>query len=232
MVYSIDDMKTARNRYAVSALVLFAGISLHLRLAGLQAPLTRPTSLDHSDVTAVIKLEFGLKHPEPRTWSGSASTSAGEILAVWGWHFSSPDRIDGTAAWRLDTREYNPRGQRYRAAFDLPRGVRILPNGVYIALNAPGTAEVTISGNHGDFSFRLSDLKSKGGMLFLGGDVRAVFTPPVRALTRGEANQHDFPSIAALGDDLFVAWGRLRANRSGPRRRQAGLCLARGWQNV
>ena len=144
IVYAVDDMKTSRNRYAIAAFILLASIGFYSRLAGLQAPVTRPSSLDHPDTTAIIKLEFGLKHPEPRTWSGSASTSAGEILATWGWHFSSPDRIDGTAAWHLETREYNPRDQRYRAAFDLPPGVKVLPNGVYIALNAPDTAQVTI----------------------------------------------------------------------------------------
>ena len=206
MVYSIGDMNPARNKYAIGTIILLTGISLHYRLAGLQAPIRKPTSLDHPEATAIIKLEFGLKHPEPRTWNGSASISAGEILNTWGWHFSSPDRINGTAAWQFEAREYNPSDQRYRTGFDLPGGVKVLPNGVYIALNAQDSAEIAIRGNRGDFSFRLSDLKSNGSMPFLGGDVRAVYTPPTRALTRGEASQHDFPSIAALGDDLFIAW--------------------------
>ena len=38
------------------------------------------------------------------------------------------------------------------------------------------------------------------------GDVHVVYTPPVRALTRGEASQHDFPAVTVIGDELFVAW--------------------------
>jgi hypothetical protein len=43
-------------------------------------------------------------------------------------------------------------------------------------------------------------------MPFFDGDMAASETPATRPLTRGQASQHDFPSIAAKGDDLFVAW--------------------------
>ena len=49
IVYAIYDIKTTRNRYAIAAVILLAGIGFYLRLAGLQAPVTRPTSLDHPD---------------------------------------------------------------------------------------------------------------------------------------------------------------------------------------
>ena len=223
MLYSIDDMNPARNKYAIGTIILLAGISIHFRLAGLQAPIRKPTSLDHPDATAIIKLEFGLKHPEPRTWNGSAAASTGEILNTWGWHFSSPDRIDGTAAWQFEAREYNLSGQRYRTGFDLPGGVKVLPNGVYIALNAPDSAEIAIRGNHGDFSFRLSDLKSNGSMPFLGGDVRAVFTPPTRArtLSRGfrAADYSTAPLVSFHADRQLHRWAPSSHRVSAPKRR-------------
>ena len=82
----------------------------------------------------------------------------------------------------------------------------ILPNGVYSAIKAPGDAVFTTVTNHGNFSFKLSDLKAAGRLLFLDGDVAAAYTPPARPLTQGDASQHDFPAVTASGTDLLAAW--------------------------
>ena len=128
------------------------------------------------------------------------------MLAAWGWHFSRPDRIEGADGWSLETRLFRPPDAPYRPPYDLPHSVAVLPNGVYLAVEASAGAQLSVHTNHGEFSLALAELASKGRIEFFDGDVHAVHTPPVRALTRGEASQHDVPAAAAIGDELFVAW--------------------------
>ena len=118
--------------------------------------------LDHSSATAVVKLEFGLKHAQPRRWRGSVSVSSGEVLSAWGWNFSHPDRIEGQSGWDFQARLFSPPEALYRPREELHKGVQILPNGVYLSVKAPETAELSVKTNHGDFSFRLSELKKAG----------------------------------------------------------------------
>ena len=172
-------------------------------LTGFQAPLT---SLDQPDASGIVKLEFGLLAQEPRLWAGKITSSQGEVLSTWGWHFVLPDRIDGVNGWSLTTRLYNGHQARYPHRESLPSGFPVLPNGVYVAVKAPETATLSVTTNNGDFGFRLSELKAAGRMAFLGGDASAVYSPPTRSLTRGESSQHDFPAVATRGEDLFVSW--------------------------
>ena len=184
-------------RFLPSFLVMAAG------LGGIETP---TTVIDHPTATTVVKLEFGLRSSEARRWSGQSAVSDGTIQASWGWHFNRPDRIAGSAGWEFETREFNPAGAPYRFRESLPRGVEILPNGVYVSVEAPPTATFSVRTNRGDFSFRLADLAERGRLEFLGGDVAAVSAPAVRPLTRGEASQHDYPAAIATEDGLFVAW--------------------------
>lgn len=171
--------------------------------SGIETP---RTVIDHPEATKVVKLEFGLKSVKPLRWTGNAAVSTGEILSAWGWHFNRPDRIVGASGWDLEARNFNPPGAAYRLRDELPQGIEILPNGVYLSVAAPPGAVLSVETNRGDFEFRLADLDSKGVLTFLGGDVAAIAAPPVRPLTRGEASQHDFPAAVSTEDGLFVAW--------------------------
>ena len=167
---------------------------------------TPSTVIDHPAANRVIKLEFGHGAAARQRWSGEASVSTGTIHTAWGWHFDRPDRIVGSSGWDLQSRIFNPPDAPYRFRHGLPRDIPVLPNGVYLGLDAPSGATVEISTNNGDFSFRLDDLRASGRMEFLGGAAAASPAPAVRALTRGEATQHDFPAAIATADGLFVAW--------------------------
>ena len=167
---------------------------------------TPTTVIDHSATQRVVKLEFGLKAAEPARWTGRASVSTGAIHAAWGWHFNRPDRIVGAAGWDLHTRAFNPEGAPYRFRTGLPNGINVLPNGVYLSLEAPPSDRVSVTTNHGDFEFGLAELDARGRLEMLGGDVAVIAAPAIRALTRGEATQHDFPAALATSDGLFVAW--------------------------
>ena len=154
---------------------------------------------------AVLSLEFGLSPSQaPRLWKGTISASAGRVLGTWGMHFAPPDQILGRTGFSFSTRKSErPRPAGAGADF-VP--YFSLPNGVFVALTAPDSARVEIHTSLGDFSFSLAELKAAGRKSFLESDVAVSYLPPVKALTQGEATQHDFPSVAAHGDDLFVAW--------------------------
>ena len=170
---------------------------------GIETPMT---VIDHPSASRVVKLEFGLRSSAPRRWTGQASVSAGTVHSIWGWNFNRPDRIVGTAGWDFEARAFNPAGAAYRLRAELPQGIEILPNGVYISIEAPPSAILSVATNHGEFSFGLADLDAAGRLDFLDGDVAAVKAPAVRALTRGEASQHDFPAAVFTDAGLFVAW--------------------------
>ncbi len=190
----------------VALLALAVLFTIGPGLTGFQAPLT---SIDQPEATGVIKLEFGLDAQQAETWEGrivALEGSGAAILSTWGWQFVPPDRIIGDNGWSLNTRLYNDPGVKYRHAEELPAGYTVLPTGVYVAVKAPDTARFAVSTNHGDFSVALDELKSAGRLAFLEGKVVAVYTPPTRFITRGEASQHDFPALAVQGEDLFVSW--------------------------
>ena len=167
---------------------------------------TPTTVIDHSTTQRVVKLEFGLKAADPARWTGRAAVSTGTIHSAWGWHFNRPDRIVGTAGWDLYTRALNPEGTPYRLPTDLLGGVRILPNGIYLSVEAPASDRLSVTTNHGDFEFGLAELDARGRLETLAGDAAVVAVPAIRALTRGEATQHDYPAALATADGLFVAW--------------------------
>ena len=167
---------------------------------------TPTTVIDHSSTQRVVKLEFGLRAAEPAQWTGRAAVTTGTIHSAWGWHFNRPDRIVGTAGWDLHTRAFNPEGTPYRLRTDLPGGVRILPNGIYLSVEAPASDRLSVTTNHGDFELELAELDARGRLEMLAGDVAVVAAPAIRALTRGEATQHDYPAALATADGLFVAW--------------------------
>ncbi len=199
-----------RSRNMLLGAVLVFGCVLLLRnhVTGLQAPLS---SIDHPEANAVIKLEFGLTAKTAQEWEGTITASAGEILSTWGWHFVLPDRIIGRNGWSFRTRLLADPNEKYRGVINwhqesLPDDFTVLPNGVFVTVRAPDSAVFEVRTNRGDFSVALGELRAAGRLSFLAGEVAAVYTPPVRPLTRGEASQHDFPSAAARGDDLFVAW--------------------------
>ena len=170
---------------------------------GIQTP---RSVIDHPTASRVVKLEFGLRSSEPARWTGRASVSTGTIHSIWGWQFSRPDRIVGADGWDLQARLFNPEGAAYRLRTELPGGVRILPNGVYVSVEAPPGATFAVKTNRGDFEFKLTDLATRGRIEFLDGDAAAIDAPAVRTLTRGEASQHDYPAAVSTDAGLFVAW--------------------------
>ena len=191
----------------VCLIVAMAGVAglLVQSLTG-QGIETPRSVIDHPAASRVVKLEFGLRSTEPARWTGEASVSDGTIHSAWGWQFNRPDRIIGSNAWDLGVRAFNPDGAPYRFRTALPGGITILPNGVYLSIEASLSSTVSVTTNHGDFAFKLADFAARRRIEFLDGDAVAVDAPAVRPLTRGEASQHDYPATVATDAGLFVAW--------------------------
>lgn len=190
---------------ARARLICFAA-SACLQVAPLLAIDTPSTVIDHPTANVVVRLEFGLRAIEPQRWTGQAEVEAGSVQAVWGWHFDRPDRIIGSSGWDLETRWYSPPDARYRQREELPGGIKVLPNGVYLGVEARPGAVVSVQTNRGDFSFSLAELRQKRRIEVLDRNVAASVAPAVRALTRGEASQHDYPAAVWTEAGLFVAW--------------------------
>ena len=191
-------------RFRVVISVVVAGlVAAFWTATGIETP---TTVIDHPAANRVVKLEFGLRSTEPLRWTGKAAVSPGEIHSAWGWHFNRPDRIVGASGWDFEARAFNPRDGAYRLRTELPDGIEILPNGVYLSVDAPAAAVLSVETNRGEFEFKLADLDATGRLQFLEGEVAAISAPAVRALTRGEASQHDFPAAVSTDDGLFVAW--------------------------
>ena len=145
---------------ARARLICFAA-SACLQVAPLLAIDTPSTVIDHPTANVVVKLEFGLRATEPQRWTGQAKVEPGSVQAVWGWHFDRPDRIIGASGWEMETRWYSPPDARYRQREELPGGIKILPNGVYLSVEARPGAVVSVQTNRGDFSFSLTELRQK-----------------------------------------------------------------------
>ena len=191
----------------VSGVLLLCFVTTLSDSSAQQRPvLRRVTALELPQSTGVIRLEFGLTAPQSRRWEGSIHTSAGEILSTWGWHFRDldTDRVVGNNGWTLMTHLHDDPALAYSPT--LPLSVPIMPNGVNCAIKAPDSAELTVKTNRGEVSFRLSELQARGRLTFFEADVAAVYSPTIRPLTRGAASQHDFPSVTAVGDEVFAAW--------------------------
>ena len=167
---------------------------------------TPTTVIDHPTANVVVKLEFGLRATEPQRWTGQATVEPGSVQAVWGWHFDRPDRVIGASRWDLEARWNSPPDALYRQRSELPGGTKILPNGVYLSVEAQPSSTVSVNTNRGDFSFTLAELEQRRRIEMLDGKVAASVAPAVRALTRGEASQHDYPAAAMTEAGLFVAW--------------------------
>ncbi len=167
---------------------------------------TPSTVVDHPSASHVVKLEFGHGARTSRRWTGDATVSPGTVLGAWGWHFDRPDRIVGSSGWDLQARLYRPPDAPYRLPGSLPGDTPVLPNGVYLSLEAPATATLSVRSNIGDFSFRLDELAARGRLEFLDRAVAVSLAPVVRPLTRGEATQHDHPATLVTDEGLFVAW--------------------------
>ena len=141
----------------------------------------------------------------PGSGPARLSSARAKFYPTSGWHFIYPDRVIGVAGWKF-RREltHGAPDATYREPNDLP--VPLLPNGVTCAIRVEPRRSAWWRTEKRVWFFGLAELNLAGRLTFLDGDAAAVYTPPTRSLTLGEASQHDFPSVAAHGDRAYAAW--------------------------
>jgi hypothetical protein len=170
-----------------------------------QAQITNPQPAAAADELQAVTLIFGAKDPQPAKWDGSASISRGTIERIKGYHFSADAKIDGNS-WTCATHPWGPfSGGMHPDERPQPQPSPNEPTGVTIEFRAPAYAELHITVPKGDFSFRPMDLPAEGGIFPLNATVEVYRTPPMAKLTDA-ALENDYPSLAADGQNIWLAW--------------------------
>jgi hypothetical protein len=192
-------------------LVLLAGA---ITVAGLffwqrsvtQAQITSPQPAPAADELQAVTLIFGSKDPEPAKWDGSATLSRGSIERIRGHHFTAEAKIVGKDSWTCSTHAWGAfSGGMHPDERPQPQPTPNEAVGVTIEFRAPADAELRIKVPKGDFSFRPLDIPPDGGIFPLNATVEVYRTPPVSSLTDA-AFENDYPSLAADGKNVWLAW--------------------------
>lgn len=161
--------------------------------------------------TFAFRVVFGLNAAQAADYSGTVAVRPGDVVKVEGWHFNAKDRITGTAAWRCHSIRSRPRRLRpdqIRRGMK-PRQPKPQPIGVLVYVEAPLTAEATLTLPKTTYRVKLADLKY-GRRVNLGdGKARAERIPLSDRLTHGPV-MNDFPSVtrdpAGIEYLVYLGW--------------------------
>ena len=172
--------------------------------AQVSIPVTNPQPAPPAMELQSVTLVFGSKDSEPTRWDGSASISGGKIEKIEGWHFTSAAKVNGNA-WECSTSAWAPfSGGMHPNEKPQPRATSVEPTGVTIYFRAPPDAVITVKAPKGEFAFRPMDLPEQEGLFPLAATIEVYRTPPVEKIS--DALEDDYPSIAADGVSVWVAW--------------------------
>ncbi len=165
-----------------------------------------------------FRITFGLTDAQPTRWDGSIEVSSGKLLSLEGWRFYKDDQVqpDGKS-WKCGTRRLampDPRAWFVGAKHVVPPDPTaephpgpMAPNGVLVALIAPGGAEVRVSTAAGNFSFTPDGAPFGRPASRLNGRVRVERVAAPWNLTAQDGAEDDAPSVAIDGDGrAWAAW--------------------------
>src|SRR5215470_1474058 len=151
---------------------------------------------------------MGVGDRTPAQWNGTARVSNGEMFALEGYRFDSPDHVLPQGGWVAETKvetilETSPiEGSGANSAKH-----RLLPKGVLIRGSGSGATRVAIEAGQGTCSFAPMELAFGVSQSCAEGRIRVMRIPPATDLSGTTARQHDFPSIAASADgSLSAVW--------------------------
>jgi hypothetical protein len=173
--------------------------------AQVSMPVTSVQPAPSADDLQSVTLVFGSKDVEPTRWDGSAAISTGRIEKVEGWHFNVAAKVNGME-WQCSTSAWPPfSGGMHPNEKPQPRATMVEPTGVTIYFRAPSDAVLTVKVPKGEFAFRPMDLPLQDGLFPLAATIEVYRTPPVEKIS-GDVLEDDYPSIAASGSSVWVAW--------------------------
>ena len=187
---------------ALTAVALF----LWKQPALVSGQITNPQPAPAAEELQAMTLVFGSKDTAPSKWDGSIAISRGRIERIKGWHFNESAKVVDGNSWECSTSAWgtfgpgmhpNEKGQ--------PQPTAVEPTGVTIEFRAPADAELSVKIPRGDFSFRPMDVPALGGIFPLTALVEVYRTPVVDQVTDADY-EDDYPSMAAEGNKVWVAW--------------------------
>lgn len=197
-----------RSRASAGLLALSVFIMVVLAWHG-QAPEVaveaQPAALQAGKVIAMpaqptgLLLSLGLKDQKVTDWEGQITVSAGKILT-------------------LDVAQGNPKATAGNGKFNV-RTIFTKMNAkkdtltkpiLRLTLDAPESAKVKVTTNHGNFEFVLADVPLSSGRGFLGGQVSVQREDAAIRLTSKDV-ESDYPSLARGADgSLWLAYCEYR----------------------
>jgi hypothetical protein len=200
---------SARGFLAGGAVVAAALLSWQ-GLTSQAGQITNPQPAPPEHEPQAVTLIFGSKDPAPAAWDGSVTISAGRIEKVTGYHFTEACRVLEGNAWVCGTNSWPSfSGGMHPNEKPQPRPTPVEPVGVTIQFRAPANAELRVKVPPGEFAFRPMDLPEQDGLFPLQARVEVYRTPVVEQVT-GESSEDDYPSLAASGDTIWLAWQAYR----------------------
>ena len=164
----------------------------------------RPAETPHT----TLFITLGDRAASAETWDGSAEVNPGTISGLQGWHFLHRDTVSGHS-WRATVRLDEV------APFSDPNYTELrggekpaplyFPIGVYLTIEAPPTAHVSIRTTQGNFDFTLESI-SPDATPFLDRRAWVSRVPSPEKISSAEF-ENDEPAAAVLPNgDLAVAW--------------------------
>ncbi len=171
------------------------------------------------DDPLTFRLVFGEKQESPRDYSGRMTLDQGKVIGLASWRFFRGDALDGSSAWKLQTKRIDFENQP-----DLPRPMNtsapvlnVVPAGVVVTVDAPMTATAHIETARWKLDIPLENLRYGRVLKFLDGDIFVQRTPTPRQVSQpAEAphpEEYDYPGLAVTESGVvWVSWQGYKEN--------------------
>ena len=171
----------------------FLSAAAWLPLAG--SPPSPPQTSIASESAISFRIRFGMTDTESRSWSGTITTSEGEILRLRNWAPHPSEEIVGDTGWSMATRNNKA---RTRSAFQKEYHRGTLPYmdypGVVVDVGAPPGSIVEVKTEQGDFEIQLRQLQARRFLTYLDGAV-IVDQVPTSNVVSSRAYANDFATM-------------------------------------
>lgn len=164
--------------------------------------------------SAAVRVEFGVNDASPKSWNGSVSARAGQVITVRNWRPRPGDSIQNNA-WTLASRQgVNFTLRAWEAEALTEPAKYLLRPGVIVDVTGPASTELVFTTGNGDFTVRPFELTPGVPVPLANGSVLVERVPAAQRLSATDSD-NDFPSVVALpGGRLVTAWVNFKDNRN------------------
>lgn len=194
-----------RLRLAILSLLILLAVIFELRDIPARAQITNPQPAPAANQLQSVTMIFGAKDTQPTAWDGSVSISSGSIEKLISYHATEQSSIEGHS-WKCSTHVWGAfSGGMHPNEKPQPQPTPLQTCGVTLYFRAPETAEIAVKVPKGEFRFRPLDLAENEGLFPLAATIE-VYRSAITEQASTAEYEDDFPSIAADGNRLWLAW--------------------------